>query len=234
MDIETEIQRKYYSDTHNLYNEMHTNGKDEHFFALTIMVAMLDFYNIKSILDIGSGTGRALLYIKEKRPNIKILGIEPVDALRQEGYKNGLSETELITGDAYHIQFKDEAFDLVCEFGMLHHVKKPSIVVSEMLRVSKMGIFISDSNNFGQGSLVSRSIKQLIDCVGLWKLFDFFKTKGKGYTISEGDGLAYSYSVFNNYKQIKKNCTSVHICNTNDAGTNHYRTASHICLLGIK
>ena len=78
--------------------------------------------------------------------------------------------------------------------------------VSEMLRVTKKGIFISDCNNFGQGSFISRSAKQVINKLGLWKVFDIIKTKGKGYTLSEGDGLAYSYSVFNDYNLIKKKC----------------------------
>ena len=60
------------------------------------------------------------------------------------------------------------------------------------------------------------------------------KTKGKGYTISEGDGLAYSYSVFNSYKQIKAKCRSIHLLNTQDGLINPYRTASHVALLGIK
>ena len=103
-----------------------------------------------------------------------------------------------------------------------------------MLRVSKKAIFISDSNNFGQGSTVARTIKQVINLVGLWKLVDVIKTKGKGYWISEGDGLAYSYSVFSNYKQIRKQCRSVHLLNTRDGSIDPYKTASHVALLGIK
>jgi hypothetical protein len=63
---------------------------------------------------------------------------------------------------------------------------------------------------------------------------DFLKTKGKGYTISYGDGIAYSYSVFNNYRQIRNHCSSVHLFNTKDSHINLYRTASHVALLGIK
>ncbi len=70
--------------------------------------------------------------------------------------------------------------------------------------------------------------------IGLWRVVDFIKTKGKGYTISEGDGLAYSYFVFNNYKQISGYCKPIHLLNTKDGGMNLYRTASHVALLGIK
>jgi hypothetical protein len=116
---------------------------------------------------------------------------------------------------------------------VLHHIERPELAVQEMLRVGKIGIFISDSNNFGQGSAASRKLKQLINCVGLWKVFDFFKTKGKGYSISEEDGLYYSYSVFNQYDLISHKCNT-HILNTVPGGVNPYKTSSHVALLGLK
>lgn len=51
---------------------------------------------------------------------------------------------------------------------------------------------------------------------------------------SEGDGIAYSYSLFTDYGQIKDQCKSVHLFNTTPAGLNFYRTSSHVALLGVK
>ncbi len=233
---EIQFQRDYYSKTATIYDDMHVkaNEKDEHFFALTFMIAALDYFEIQSILDIGSGTGRAIQYIKGKKPELRVVGIEPAKELRQIGYDKGLTEIELASGDATKLQFSDSEFDLVCEFGALHHIKHPELAVSEMLRVAKKAILISDGNNFGQGSFLARIIKQLINAFGLWSVADFIKTKGKGYSLSEGDGLAYSYSVFNDYKQIQAQCKNIHLLNTIDGHINPYRTASHITLLGIK
>ncbi|MBU1109732.1 MAG: methyltransferase domain-containing protein [Candidatus Riflebacteria bacterium] len=231
---EIEKQRLYYSRTADKYNAMHVDGMDEHSCGLSFLAASINYLGVKSILDIGSGTGRAIQYIKHHCPGIRIVGVEPVKELRQVGYSQGLTEEELFDGDATKLQFRASEFDLVCEFGVLHHIKRPALAVSEMLRVADKAIFISDSNNFGHGSLLARSVKQIFNCFGLWKFVDFLKTKGKGYTISDGDGIAYSYSVFNNYKLIKSSCKSVHILNTSDAGINPYRTASHVVLLGIK
>ena len=61
----------------------------------------------------------------------------------------------------------------------------------------------------------------------------FIKTRGKGYTISKEDGLAYSYSVFNDYAQIAEACTRVHLINTVASGPNLYRSAPGVALLGI-
>ena len=235
-DKEVELQRRYYAATAQQYNNMHGryDERPEHFLALSFMVAALDYLGIQSILDVGSGTGRAINYLNRKRPDLRVIGIEPVLELRQIGHGEGIAVDKLIDGDATNLAFANDEFDLVCAFGLLHHVRRPQKVISEMLRVAKTAILISDSNNFGQGSAIVRLVKQLINAVGLWNVANFIKTKGKGYVISDGDGLAYSYSVFNNYEQIKRECSEVHCLNTNGGGLNLYRTADHIALLGIK
>lgn len=231
---ETDAQRRYYAETAHEYDAMHVNADDEHFLALSFMVGVLDHFQIRSILDVGAGTGRALRYIKSRRPDIRIAGIEPVKEMREIGYAQGLSRQELMEGDATRLEFDASEFDLVCEFGVLHHVRKSEQVVSEMLRVAGKAILISDSNNFGHGSPQARALKRAINWLGLWKLADWVKTGGKGYTLSTGDGLAYSYSVFNDYRQIRRHCGSIHLLNTSDGGINPYATASHVALLGIK
>jgi ubiquinone/menaquinone biosynthesis C-methylase UbiE len=231
-----EIQRSYYANTADRYDYMHMREQVdlEHNLALQFMISLLDHFEIESILDVGCGTGRGLLAIHRARPDITVLGIEPSAELRKVGYAKGLLETQLIDGDAMNLALRDGSFDMVCEFAALHHIPMPAKAVSEMLRVSRKAIFISDSNGFGQGSKLSRLLKQAINAVGLWPLANMVKTKGKGYTITEGDGLAYSYSVFNDYRRIKEACATVHLLNTRDAGPNLYRTAPCVALLGIK
>jgi ubiquinone/menaquinone biosynthesis C-methylase UbiE len=165
---------------------------------------------------------------------VHFLGVEPVAEMREVGYKSGLLATELVDGDANDLPYSSGQFDVVCEFGMLHHVSKPSRVVGEMLRVSNKAVLICDSNNFGQGSRLARALKQGLNAIRLWPLVDLIKTKGKGYTITEGDGLAYSYSVFRDVPQIKRVCSSVHFLNTVNAGPDLYRTAANVAVLGIK
>jgi ubiquinone/menaquinone biosynthesis C-methylase UbiE len=229
-----QIQRQYYAQTASQYDAMHVCEGDEHFFALSFLIGMLDYLKVESILDVGSGTGRAIAYIKTMRPNIQIVGVEPVKELREVGYQKGLSSLELIEGDATQLQFPDGAFDMVCEFGILHHIRNPEVAVAEMLRVAKKAVIISDANNFGAGSLPERTLKQILNFLHLWDMFDWIKTGGKRYKITEGDGLAYAYSVFNNYQQIRKSCKSIHILNTKDSYTNAYRSATHVALLGVK
>lgn len=231
---EVEIQRRYYKETAEQYGDMHMNADDEHYFALSWLAALMEHNNIHSVLDVGSGTGRAVSYLVGKHPEAHIIGIEPSQELREIGYKQGVSDAMLIDGDAMNLPYADGTFDIVCEFGVLHHLKDPSKAVSEMLRVAKYGIFISDDNHFGAGSLLLRTVKQLFAMAGLWKAVYWIKTGGKGYRISEGDGLSYPYSVFDDYKIIKDKCSSIHIMNTKSGGISLYRTATHIALFGIK
>lgn len=233
-DREVAIQREYYKTTAREYDSSHLLGEAEHDFALMVLESIIRHHDIRSVLDIGAGTGRVAVYLKSRFPELRVASIEPVEALREIGHAKGLSTEELRDGDAKNLDFADGAFDLVSEFGVLHHIPGPSAAVREMLRVARVGIFISDTNNFGTGGALSRLMKQAINAVGLWRLADLIKTRGTGYTISEGDGLAYSYSVFNDFDLIKSQCKSVHHMNTLDGGINPYRTASHTALFGVK
>jgi ubiquinone/menaquinone biosynthesis C-methylase UbiE len=231
---ETDIQRAYYGRTADEYDAAHVDTPDEHTLALALLTGIVDPYGIKSVLDVGAGTGRVFLGFAQSHPNVRVVGVEPVKELREIGHRKGVPPDALIDGDGQRLAFADGSFDVVCCFAVLHHVRQPERVIAEMLRVARRAIFISDGNNFGQGSPVSRAVKQAINAAHLWPLANWFKTRGKGYSISDGDGLAYSYSVYNNLPQIRAACPRVHVLNTAGFGVNPYRGATHVALLGFK
>jgi ubiquinone/menaquinone biosynthesis C-methylase UbiE len=231
---EIELQRSYYAQTAGVYEDLHVQENDEHFFALVWLAAMIRHYGIRSILDVGSGTGRGLIYLKTMFPDLRVVGVEPSPELRQIGYGKGLSPEELIDGDAMNLAFANGSFDLVCEFGVLHHVKFPQQMIGEMLRVAKFGLFVSDDNHFAAGSISNQITKRLLRSVGLWKVAYWLRTGGKGYGISAGDGLSYAYSVFDDYDFIRSNCEHVHMVNTRGNGTDLFRSAQNVALFGRK
>jgi ubiquinone/menaquinone biosynthesis C-methylase UbiE len=233
-DREQRIQRELYRAGASGYDDAHVHAHDEHHFALAFLVGSLEYLGAESVLDVGSGTGRALRYLAAHAPRVRRHGVEPVAELRAIAHDHGVSAEELTSGDAAHLTFADASFDVVCAFGVLHHVRDHAAVVREMLRVARSAVLISDSNNFGQGSALMRSAKQLLHAAGLWPAANLLKTRGKGYSVTEGDGLAYSYSVFDDLPLVRAACRSVHVLNTRDAGVNPYRTASHAAVLGIK
>jgi ubiquinone/menaquinone biosynthesis C-methylase UbiE len=107
-----------------------------------------------------------------------------------------------LRGSRYELPFEDKAFDAALNAGFGHHVAKPGRVVAEMVRVAKRAVFLADSNRFGQGRQLARLTKIASYKCGLWRASRYLQTKGKMYTISEGDGLAYSYSVFDSYDPL--------------------------------
>ena len=57
------LQREYYRSTAAHYDSMHL-GNQEHELALALMLSAIRFFDIKSVLDVGSGTGRALIALE--------------------------------------------------------------------------------------------------------------------------------------------------------------------------
>lgn len=214
MDFDEQRQQEYYSETAGRYDAAHIARDDEHERAIAILAALTRRREITSILDVGAGTGRAMLLLQDHFPQADIVGIEPVAALRERGYAKGLMQDRLLAGNATQLDFPDGSFDLVVETGMLHHVRHPKRVVEEMIRVARQGVLLSDANKFGQGGKLIRKLKALIDRLGLWTPMVWATTRGRMSKWSEGDGVFYSYSVFDNLEQIRRSFPRVHIVNT--------------------
>ena len=188
---EVQLQREYYTRTAAVYDSRHVHGDGEHDLACALMGALSAHYKLGSILDVGSGTGRAVVKLKQIIPAARVVGVEPVAAMRTIGHANGIPAHQLIDGDATRLTFADASFDLVCELGVLHHIPKPRQAVAEMLRVANKAVFLSDSNRFGQGSSASRCLKLMLWKLGLWPLVTWIKTRGRRFNYSEGDGVSY-------------------------------------------
>ena len=168
-----------------------------------LIIAILRSLEIQSLLDVGSATGRGLQDFAASFPGALVCGVEPVAALVQQAVAAGKTQTfSVLQASGEALPFADASFDVVSEFSILHHVPNPSAVVREMLRVARRAVVIADSNRFGQGSLPARLFKLFLYKTALWHAFNFVRTRGKRYQISEGDGLFYSYSVYDSYDLV--------------------------------
>jgi ubiquinone/menaquinone biosynthesis C-methylase UbiE len=232
-------QRDYYTNGALEYDSMHLSEGDEHSIALRYVSALMREFQLNSLLDVGTGTGRAVAYIRRAQAGAFVVGVEPVLALLQRARgKPEVNGAYLASASGYLLPFASASFDAVCQFGILHHVKDPSDVVAEMMRVAKRAVFLSDSNRFGQGAMFTRLFKLLLAQSGLWPVANFLKTRGRGYTISAGDGLSYSYSVFDSLNQVHHWADRVVLVPT---GQPEYRnwyspllTSSHVLLCAVR
>jgi ubiquinone/menaquinone biosynthesis C-methylase UbiE len=199
------IQRKYYTDTAARYDSMHAHEGGTDASITKFMYALARMLEIRSFLDVGTATGTAMRDIKEALPGTFVCGVEPVAALvRQAAHNGNITGGSIVQATGEALPFPDASFDAVCEFATLHHAANPTAVVKEMLRVARKAVFICDSNRFGQGSLPARLLKLALYKAKLWGAFNYLWTGGKGYSITEGDGLAYSYSVYDSMEPIAR------------------------------
>jgi len=204
-DPAVEIQRKYYTDTAARYDSMHAHEGCGDPAITKFVSALLQMLEVRSVLDVGAATGRGMRDLKQALPEVFFCGVEPVAALVNQAAQSGnTAGVQMIRATGNALPFADGSFDAVCEFAVLHHVAVPSAVVKEMLRVAKRAVFLCDSNRFGQGSIAAKYIKLALYKSGLWNVYNYLRTGGKGYTITEGDGLAYSYSVYDSFGLISR------------------------------
>ena len=200
-----EIQRKYYTDTAARYDSMHAHEGVTDPSITKVVHAFLRMLQARSVLDVGTATGRGLCDLKRALPDLFFCGVEPVGALIKQAVKDGnTSYVSMICATGEALPFADASFDVVCEFATLHHAANPNAVVKEMLRVARKAVIICDSNRFGQGSRAARLIKLFLCKTKLWGAYTFLRTRGKGYLTTEGDGLAYSYRFYDSYDPVSQ------------------------------
>ena len=211
-----EIQRKYYTDSAARYDCMHEQEGANDPSITRFVHAFLRMLQARSVLDVGAATGRGTCDLKRALPDLFVCGVEPVAAFVEQSVKDAnASYVSMICATGEALPFADASFDAVCEFATLHHAANPNAVVKEMLRVARKAVFLCDSNRFGQGSRAARLLKLFLCKSKLWGVYTFLRTGGKGYSITEGDGLAYSYSIYDSYDLVSRWADRVILIPTN-------------------
>jgi len=228
-----ERQRAYYAETASKYDEMHLQDP-EHEYAIAQLTGLLNHYRFDSLLDVGAGTGRVMRRAQGIKSSIKVRGVEPVQALREIGHAKGIGVDDLTDGDATKLPFADNSWDVVCAFGILHHIPNPNVAIAEMCRVAKHAVFFSDLNNYGCGSFPQRLLAQTLHKLGLWKTFQWVKNGGKMDKYSEGDGVHFSYSLFDSLDVIKQKFPQTFLSNTKGQAKSIYRGCSHMSVFAVK
>lgn len=97
-----------------------------------------DDKTVKSILDVGTGSGKFIAVLKEAIPGARITGIDPdMIALKEAAQKYPAAEFVEMTGGK--LSFDDNMFDAASISMALHHLPDIQQTLSEMKRVVKPG-----------------------------------------------------------------------------------------------
>ncbi len=99
------------------------------------------FPNNASVLDVGCGDGSIGSHIKEKRPDIRIEGIDVL-----------VREKAIIPVTAFDgtlIPFGNDSFDVVIFVDVLHHTDNPTVLLREAKRVARQSVILKDHTRDG-------------------------------------------------------------------------------------
>lgn len=207
-------QRRYYADSAPSYDQFH-GGDREHDIGLSYLAALGSVVKAKTVLDVGCGTGRGVGRLQEL--GYDAIGVEPVGQMLGEAVaRHSLSKRVLIQASGDQLPFPSESFDLVCALGVMHHAADPERVVSEMTRVARNAVFISDNNRFAHGPIATRLAKLALYKTGLWRLAYRMRTRGRGFRESIDDGVYSSYSVFDSFHALSRWADRVVLVPTDD------------------
>ena len=132
----------------------------------------------KRALDIGTGTGQFAFYLA--RQGYAVTGIDlsekMIELAGAHAVRSGL-EIEFKAGDAEHLGFEDNHFDIVVSRNLLWTLVHPEKAVREWHRVLKPGGKIILSDGFWQNdtwkrfsALAAKVVKSLCSCAGVLPL----------------------------------------------------------------
>jgi ubiquinone/menaquinone biosynthesis C-methylase UbiE len=93
------------------------------------------------VLDSGAGTGALALALGPLVARVVALDLVPelVALGRRAAEAAGLDNVTFVEGDATSLPFERDSFDLAASHRTLHHVARPELVISELVRVTRIG-----------------------------------------------------------------------------------------------
>jgi|HubBroStandDraft_6_1064221.scaffolds.fasta_scaffold57524_2 ubiquinone/menaquinone biosynthesis C-methylase UbiE len=228
----------YYDATAARYDELHAGEKNlEHLRALERAWSILLRHDVRSVLDVGCGTGRALRWVHDQNASIKLSGIDPSQGLLSIAMQD-LPTATLRIGTGEKLPFDNASVDVAIATGIMHHVDKPASVIAEMFRVARKAVLISDHNNFAFNSTIARRVRIALYSCGLFGIASFIKQGFRRQGYSEEDGWWYPYSLLNNHADIARFSDEMFYIPTRSVNSatlsNFLLNQSHLAVLALK
>lgn len=143
------------------------------FYEYIKQIAEFEYHSGEKVLEIGVGVGTDLLQYAKN--GSKVYGIDLTKeaiAITKQHFKEAEQKyVHLSIGNAEELSFKDNTFDLIFCFGVLHHIPNTSKAIKEIHRVLKPGgKAIIMLYAVGWKHIVKRIIIRGILCGQLFKL----------------------------------------------------------------
>jgi ubiquinone/menaquinone biosynthesis C-methylase UbiE len=149
----------------------------------------------KDMLEIGPGPGAATDWLAERAANLTALESDEAAAARLAERYDGASVT-VDTGDATRMPYRDEAFDAVVSFTMLHHVPTAEAqhqILAEARRVLRPGGMLAGSDSLASVGLHHFHAGDVYNPVDPATLLCWLRTLGfSPVTVTVGEALMFT------------------------------------------
>lgn len=120
---------EYYDTIASGYDELH---KAEQLNKYRLIREHLNIGCDEGLLDVGCGTGLFSQVFK-----CRITGIDPSREMLREMKKKVHGNGDYVQGEAEHLPFEDDVFDVVLCVSAIHNFKRPISALGEIKRVCK-------------------------------------------------------------------------------------------------
>lgn len=132
----------------NLLSQQCRNGLHGH-LEMGLMFSLLDIPTGKRVLQVGCGSGVALPYLSKLCRPGALTGIDNDPELLEEScdrIREQHIDADLFEADVRDLPFPDCSFDVVVDFGLCYHVKRPDAALMEIARVlDTCGTFVYET-----------------------------------------------------------------------------------------
>lgn len=121
----------------------------------------------KKILEVGAGTGRDAVFLASLGAEVTVLDflLPPLLTCRKIA-GNHRTTLNHVCGDAFHLPFPAETFDIVFSQGLLEHFRNPELLLVEQKRVCREGGIVAA--DVPQTFHIYTILKQILQAAGRW------------------------------------------------------------------
>lgn len=144
----------------------------------TAIRSVLKGEKVKSVLDVGTGSGISIIALLNINPKLTIKGLDIENSVWPE--YSPLLKVTVYDGEKF--PFRNKSFDLIQIILVLHHCKNLQSILRESRRVSKKFIFVVEEV---RGNFIQNALLTLYDMIINLFIFNHFIQKPRFKTKSK-------------------------------------------------
>jgi len=106
--------------------------------------SLLDLHGDERALDVGAGTGAFAFAVAPRVASVVALELDEELAARARA--DAPANVEVVVGDGERLPFEPGSFDVAATLRVLHHTRRPELLIAELARATRSGgtILVAD------------------------------------------------------------------------------------------